>query len=334
MTNYIIKRLLLLIPVLLGVSFLAFILIHLIPGDPAQVMLGERATPQALAQLRQSLGLNDPLYVQYLRFLGHILQGNFGRSIMTQNPVLDDLASHFPATLELTIAAMFIAVVFGISAGTIAAVKQYSIFDNVSMVGALVGVSMPIFWLGLLLIWIFAQVLGWLPPSSRLSVATSLHSITNLNVLDALLTGNFPALVDALKHLVLPSLALATIPLSIIARMTRSSMLEVMNQDYIRTARAKGLTENVVIFKHALKNAFLPVLTVMGLQFGTLLGGAVMTETIFSWPGIGRMLYIAIMARDFPVVQGGILFIALLFVLINLLVDILYKFFDPKIRYN
>lgn len=334
MTNYIIKRLLLLIPVLLGVSFLAFIMIHLIPGDPAQVMLGERATPQALAQLRQSLGLNDPLYVQYLRFLGHILQGNFGRSIMTQNPVLDDLASHFPATLELTIAAMFIAVVFGITAGTIAAVKQYSIFDNVSMVGALVGVSMPIFWLGLLLIWIFAQVLGWLPPSSRLSVATNLHSITNLNVLDALLTGNFPALADALKHLVLPSLALATIPLSIIARMTRSSMLEVMNQDYIRTARAKGLTENVVIFKHALKNAFLPVLTVMGLQFGSLLGGAVMTETIFSWPGIGRMLYIAIMARDFPVVQGGILFIALLFVLINLLVDVLYKFFDPKIRYN
>jgi len=334
MLNYIVKRLLLLIPVLLGVSFLAFILIHLVPGDPAQVMLGERATPQALAQLRQNLGLNDPLYVQYLRFLGHILQGNFGRSIQTQDPVLDDLATHFPATLELTIAAMFIAVVFGITAGTIAAVRQYSIFDNVSMVGALVGVSMPIFWLGLLLIWIFAQVLGWLPPSSRLSVTTDLHAITGLYVLDALLTGNFPALVDALKHLLLPSLALATIPLSIIARMTRSSMLEVLHQDYIRTARAKGLTENVVIFKHALKNAFLPVLTVMGLQFGSLLGGAVMTETIFSWPGIGRLMYNAILARDFPVVQGGILFIALLFVLINLLVDVLYKFFDPKIRFS
>jgi len=333
MWQYLVKRLLFLIPVLLGVSFLAFILIHLIPGDPAQVILGPRATAQSLADLRSSLGLDQPLYVQYLRFLGNALRGDLGRSIINRDPVLDELLSRFPATIELSVFAMIIAIVVGVGAGTVAAVKQYSVFDNTVMVGALVGVSMPIFWLGLMLIWVFAVVLGWLPPAFRMSTDIQLQPVTHLYLLDSLLTGNLPAFGDALKHILLPGLALSTIPMSIIARMTRSSLLEVLNQDYIRTARAKGLTEKLVIFKHALKNAFLPVLTVMGLQFGALLSGAVLTETIFSWPGVGRLMYDAILARDFPVVQGGVMVIALLFVFINLVVDLLYKYFDPKIRY-
>ncbi|KNZ69033.1 binding-protein-dependent transport system inner membrane protein [Thermincola ferriacetica] len=332
MGKYIVKRLIGLIPVVIGVSICAFLLIHLIPGDPARAILGERATEETMNALREQLGLNDPLYVQYARFMGNVLQGDFGRSVITNNPVIEEFAQRFPATLELSLAAMIIAVIVGVLAGVISAVKQYSIFDNLSMVGALLGVSLPIFWLGLMMQWLFAFKLGLLDASARLSVDTHLQTITNLYLLDAILTGNWPAFVDAFKHILMPSLALATIPMAIIARMTRSSMLEVLKQDYIRTARAKGLKEKVVIFKHALKNAFLPVLTVMGLQFGSLLGGAVLTETIFSWPGVGRLMYEAIMQRDFPVVQNGILIIALIFVLINLLVDILYSYVDPRIR--
>lgn len=332
MGKYIVKRLIGLIPVVIGVSICAFLLIHLIPGDPARAILGERATEETMNALREQLGLNDPLYVQYARFMGNVLQGDFGRSVITNNPVIEEFAQRFPATLELSLAAMTIAVIVGVLAGVISAVKQYSIFDNLSMVGALLGVSLPIFWLGLMMQWLFAFKLGLLDASARLSVDTHLQTITNLYLLDAILTGNWPAFVDAFKHILMPSLALATIPMAIIARMTRSSMLEVLKQDYIRTARAKGLKEKVVIFKHALKNAFLPVLTVMGLQFGSLLGGAVLTETIFSWPGVGRLMYEAIMQRDFPVVQNGILIIALIFVLINLMVDILYSYVDPRIR--
>ncbi|ADG81669.1 ABC transporter permease [Thermincola potens] len=332
MGKYIVKRLIGLIPVVIGVSICAFLLIHLIPGDPARAILGERATEETMNALREQLGLNDPLYVQYARFMGNVLQGDFGRSVITNNPVIEEFAQRFPATLELSLAAMIIAVIVGVLAGVISAVKQYSIFDNLSMVGALLGVSLPIFWLGLMMQWLFAFKLGLLDASARLSVDTHLQTITNLYLLDAILTGNWPAFVDAFKHILMPSLALATIPMAIIARMTRSSMLEVLKQDYIRTARAKGLKEKVVIFKHALKNAFLPVLTVMGLQFGSLLGGAVLTETIFSWPGVGRLMYEAIMQRDFPVVQNGILIIALIFVLINLMVDILYSYVDPRIR--
>ncbi|GAB4270308.1 ABC transporter permease [Thermincola ferriacetica] len=332
MGKYIVKRLIGLIPVVIGVSICAFLLIHLIPGDPARAILGERATEETMNALREQLGLNDPLYVQYARFMGNVLQGDFGRSVITNNPVIEEFAQRFPATLELSLAAMIIAVIVGVLAGVISAVKQYSIFDNLSMVGALLGVSLPIFWLGLMMQWLFAFKLGLLDASARLSVDTHLQTITNLYLLDAILTGNWPAFVDAFKHILMPSLALATIPMAIIARMTRSSMLEVLKQDYIRTARAKGLKEKVVIFKHALKNAFLPVLTVMGLQFGSLLGGAVLTETIFSWPGVGRLMYEAIMQRDFPVVQNGILIIALIFVLINLIVDILYSYVDPRIR--
>ncbi|KJS21956.1 MAG: peptide ABC transporter permease [Clostridiaceae bacterium BRH_c20a] len=332
MVNYILKRLLMLIPVLIGVSLLAFSIIHMIPGDPARIILGERANEASILALQEKLGLNEPLYIQFLNFLKNILSGDLGTSIITNEKVTYELLISFAATLELTIVAMIIAVVVGIAAGTIAAVKQYSIFDNLSMVGALVGVSMPIFWLGLLMIWAFAYKLGWFPPSGRLDVAINVPRITHLLLFDSLLAGNLNAFKNILWHLFMPSFALATIPMAIIARMTRSSMLEVMRQDYIRTARAKGLPENIVVFKHAIKNAFLPVITVIGLQFGILLGGAVMTETVFSYPGLGRRLYLAIMARDYPVVQGGILLISFCFVLVNLLVDLTYNYIDPRIK--
>ncbi|MFZ5942590.1 MAG: ABC transporter permease [Bacillota bacterium] len=332
MLNYILKRLLMLIPVLLGVSLLAFSIIHLIPGDPARIILGERANEASILALQEKLGLNQPLYIQFWNFLKNVLTGDLGTSIITNEKVSYELLTAFAATMELTIAAMIIAVVVGIAAGTIAAVKQYSIFDNLSMVGALVGVSMPIFWLGLLMIWAFAYKLALFPPSGRLDVALNVPRITHMLLVDSLLDGNITAFKNTLWHLAMPSLALATIPMAIIARMTRSSMLEVMRQDYIRTARAKGLPEIVVVFKHAIKNAFLPVITVIGLQFGLLLGGAVMTETVFSFPGLGRRLYMAIMARDYPVVQGGILLISFCFVLVNLLVDLTYSLIDPRIK--
>lgn len=321
-----------LIPVLLGVSLLAFSIIHLIPGDPARVILGERATEAAILALQEKLGLNQPLYIQYFNFLQNVAKGDLGRSILTNEQVTHELLIAFAATVELSVVAMIIAVIVGITAGTIAAVKQYSIFDNVSMVGALIGVSMPIFWLGLIMIWAFAYKLGWFPPSGRLEVTLEVPRVTHFLLVDTLLAGNFVAFKNTLWHLTMPSLALATIPMAIIARMTRSSMLEVMRQDYIRTARAKGLSEKLIVFKHAIKNAFLPVITVIGLQVGLLLGGAVMTETVFSYPGLGRRLYMAIMARDYPVVQGGILLIAVCFVLVNLLVDLTYTYIDPRVK--
>ncbi|WP_366922835.1 ABC transporter permease [Metallumcola ferriviriculae] len=334
MIKYIIRRLVMIIPVLVGVSILAFLLIHLIPGNPAVAMLGERATPEQIAHLEEALGLNDPIYVQYGRFMGRILHGDFGRSIHSNSSVLWEMGVRFPATIELTMAAMFVAVVVGMGAGIISAVKPNSIFDHISMGTALVGVSMPIFWLGLMMIYLFGVQLKILPPSGRLDVAITLERVTNFYVLDAIITGNWVAFKDALLHLVMPAVALGTIPMAMIARMTRSSMLEVMRQDYIRTARAKGLAEKIIILRHALKNAFLPVLTVIGLQFGYLLGGAVMTEWIFSWPGIGRWIFLAIGARDFPIVQGGILLIATVFVIVNLLVDVLYTLVDPRIRFD
>lgn len=321
-----------LVPVLLGVSLLAFSIIHLIPGDPARVILGERATEAAILALQEKLGLNEPLYVQFFTFMKNIFQGDLGTSLITNEEVTTELLIAFAGTIELTVVAMTIAIVIGIATGTLSAVKQYSVFDNVSMIGALVGVSMPIFWLGLLMIWAFAYKLGIFPASGRIAATLSVERITNLLLVDSLLTGNFQAFKNILWHMTMPSFALATIPMAIIARMTRSSMLEVMKQDYIRTARAKGLAEKVVIFKHAIKNAFLPVITVIGLQFGLLLGGAVMTETVFSYPGLGRRLYLAIMARDYPVVQGGILLVALCFVIVNLLVDLTYTYIDPRIK--
>lgn len=334
MINYIIKRLLALIPILIGVAVIVFLIVHLIPGDPAQTMLGERATDQALERLREQMGLNDPLPVQFWRYIKDLLRGDLGRSIMSNNPVSAELAQRFPATLELSLFAILFAVFVGVPAGIFASIKQNSWFDNLSMLIALMGVSMPIFWLGLMFIWFFAVELGWFPPSSRIGIGLNFSPITNLYVLDSILQLNFTALKDILHHLVLPAVALGTIPMAIIARMTRSSMLEVLRKDYIRTAYAKGLKKKIVIFKHALKNSMVPIITVVGLQFGVLLGGAVMTETIFSWPGLGKYLVDAIYARDFPIVQGGILFFAAVFVIVNLFVDLSYALVDPRIQYE
>lgn len=334
MVSYITKRLLALIPVIIGVALVVFLIIHLIPGDPAQTMLGERATVESIERLRESMGLNQPLYIQFMNFFRDLLRGDLGRSVMSNNPVMAEISIRFPATLELSFCAMIFAVVVGVPAGIFAATHQNSLFDNFSMLVALIGVSMPIFWLGLMLIWLFAVILGWLPPSSRLSVGIEMEYITNILIIDSILQLNWAAFKDVLSHLILPAIALGTIPMAIVARMTRSSMLEVLKKDYIRTAYAKGVQGRIVVYKHALKNAFIPIITVVGLQFGVLLGGAVLTETIFSWPGLGKYLVDAIYARDFPVVQGGILFFAITFVFVNLLVDISYAAIDPRIEYN
>lgn len=336
MGRYIFRRLLNLIPVLLGISLLVFLFLHLIPGDPAVVLLGDRATPEQVEVLRERLGLNRPLPIQYLEFLGSLLRLDFGRSIFTGFPIIEEIKIRWPATFELSVAAMAIALIVGIPAGVIAAVKRNSIIDNLTMSGSLLGVSMPVYWLGLLLVYLFAVNLKWLPPSGRLGtdIGFDFEPITGFYVLDTLLQGDLALFQDALAHLVLPAVTLSTIPLAIVARITRSTMLEVLGQDYIRTARAKGVLERWVIFKHALKNAMLPVVTIIGLEFGTLLGGAILTETIFAWPGIGKWIYEGILARDYPVVQGGVIFVATAFVLINLLVDISYAFLDPRIQHK
>lgn len=336
MARYIIRRILNLIPVLLGITLLVFTFLHLIPGDPAVVMSGERATPEQINALREQLGLNQPLPLQYLIFLWNLIRFNFGTSIISGVTIAEEIKVRWPATFELSVAAMLVAIIIAIPAGVLAAVRKNSLLDNLTMSGSLLGVSLPVYWLGLLLIYLFAVNLNWLPPSGRLSIDAGFNfkPITGFYILDALLQGNFKALQDVLAHLILPAITLGTIPLAIIARITRSAMLEVLSQDYIRTARAKGLLEIWVIFKHALKNALLPVITIIGLQFGTLLGGAILTETIFSWPGIGSWIYEGILARDYPVVQGGVVFVAVTFVLINLLVDLSYAFLDPRIQYQ
>ena len=336
MGRYILRRLLQLVPVLLGISLLVFAFLHLIPGDPAVTMLGDRATPAALEVLRERMGLNEPLPLQYLTFLGNLLKFDLGTSIFTGVPILEEIRTKWPATFELSIVAMLIALVIGIPAGVMAAVRKNSLVDNLMMSGSLLGVSMPVYWLGLLLVYLFAVNLQWLPPSGRIgiNVGYDFEPITGFFIFDALIQGNFQALSDVLSHLLLPAITLSTIPLAIIARITRSAMLEVLSQDYIRTARSKGLKEFLVIGKHALKNAMLPVVTIVGLEFGTLLGGAILTETIFSWPGIGSWIYGGILQRDYPIVQGGVVFVAFVFVLINLLVDISYAFLDPRIQYK
>jgi peptide/nickel transport system permease protein len=334
MVQYITRRTLMLLYVLLGVSLTIFLLMRLIPGDPALVMLGERATAERIVEVRRGLGLDQPLAVQYLIYLKHILTGNWGRSLHTNTRVAEELFARFPATIELSLAAMCLAGFIGVLAGIMSATRQYSLLDSGFMFLSLAGVSMPIFWLGLMMIWTFALLLGWFPPSGRLDVRIFLDSITGFYLLDSLLTRHWEAFWDALWHLALPSLTLATVPLAIIARMTRSSLLEVLQTDFVRTARAKGLGERLVIGHHALRNALIPILTIGGLQFGLLLGGAILTETIFSWPGLGRLLYNAVLARDYPVVQGGTLLIAATFSVINLVVDILYMLANPKIRYG
>lgn len=334
MLSYTVRRLLMLIPVLFGMSLIVFFMIRLIPGDPAAAILGEKASPAAKAALTEQLGLDQPWYTQYVSYMGDLFKGDLGESLRTKAPISEEIFPFLAATFELALIAMIIAVVIGVNAGIISAWFQNSWFDYIAMILALIGVSMPIFWLGLMEQWIFALELDWLPSLGREDIRNPIEPITNLFLLDTLIQGDFEKFGIAFKHLILPSIALATIPMAIIARMTRSSMLEVMRSDYIRTARAKGQKMFWVVYKHSLKNAFIPVLTTIGLQMGLLLGGAILTETIFSWPGIGRYIYEAIQFRDYPVVQSGVLLIATIFVLINLVVDLLYSVFDPRIKYQ
>jgi len=332
--RYAIRRGLTIVPVLLGVSLLVFSFIHLIPGDPALTMLGERATPEKVAEVRARLGLDRPIWQQYVLYIGKALRGDLGVSIIRGDPVASDLLRRFPATVELATAAIVVAIALGIPIGVASAVWRNSLLDSLARLGALTGVSMPIFWLGLVLAWFFGVQLRILPTGFRLSSGTAFVPWTNFVILDALLQGDGPALADAVRHLILPALALATIPLAVIARMTRASMLEVLSREYIRTAEAKGLSRRVVILRHALRNALLPVLTVVGLQVGRLLAGAILTETIFSWPGIGLWVYESIESRDYAIVQGVSLFIAVIVVGVNLLTDLLYAAVDPRIKYE
>lgn len=334
MTAYTIRRLLMLIPVLFGMSIIVFSIVRFIPGDPALTILGTKASPESIAHLRESLGLNQPFFVQYVNYLKDIVTGDLGTSIRTNTPINEEIWTALAATAELTIVAMIFAVVIGLNAGIFSAWFRNTWFDYVVMVIALIGISMPIFWLGLMLQWKFAVDLGWLPTNGREDIRNPIHAITHFLLIDTLIQGNFSQFMAAFKHLLLPAVALGTIPMAMIARMTRSSMLDVMGSDYIRTARAKGQKMFWVVYRHALKNAFIPILTVIGVQSGLLLGGAILTETIFGWPGIGRYIYDAIQARDYPVIQSGILVIATIFVLINLIVDLLYAVFDPRIKYR
>jgi peptide/nickel transport system permease protein len=321
------------IPVLLGVSIVVFFMVRAIPGDPAQIMLGQQATQEQVQQIRENMGLDKPIFVQYGLFLKDALRGDLGDSIVTGRPVTTELLTRLPATLELTAFAMLIAILVGIPVGVISAVRQYSLLDKSTSVLALTGISMPIFWLAMILVVIFGVNLELLPFPGRLDPTTGITAITGFVLVDSLLTLNFAGFWDGLLHLIMPALALATIPMAVIMRMTRSSMLEVMNEDYVRTARAKGVVPWRVVFKHALRNAMLPTITVIGLQAGLLMGGAIITETIFSWPGIGLYAYNSISARDYASVQGVVLYGALLFVLVNLLVDVLYAVLDPRVRY-
>jgi peptide/nickel transport system permease protein len=334
MFAYTIRRFLTLIPVLLGMTLIVFSMIRAIPGNPAQVILGQLATAEAIESLTKELGLDKPWHIQYFSYLGDLLRGDLGNSLRTRVPITEEIWPYLAATIELSLAAMLIAIIIGVNAGIISAWLQNSWFDYSAMVLALVGVSVPIFWLGLMEQWIFSINLGWLPTAGRESVINPVDPITHLFVIDTLIQGETEKFVTVIKHLVLPSVALATIPMAIIARITRSSMLEVMRSDYIRTARAKGMKMFWVVYKHSLKNAIIPVLTIIGLQTGLLLGGAILTETIFSWPGIGRYIYEAIGFRDYPVIQSGILIVAAIFVMINLIVDLLYAFIDPRIKYS
>lgn len=332
--NYIIRRLLQLIPVLIGMTIIVFGIIHAIPGDPAEIILGEKASVESVKALRNELGLNEPAYVQYYEYMKKLVSGDLGKSIRTREAISKEIFPYMAATLELTLVSMLFAVFLGINVGIFSALKQNSWFDYAGMLVALVGVSMPVFWLGLMEQWAFALKLQWLPSIGRMDVRDPIEAVTNIYMIDALLAGSWDQFWTVLKHLILPGIALGTIPMAIIARMTRSAMLEVLRSDFIRTARAKGLSQFFIIYNHAFRNAFIPVLTVIGLQTGHLLGGAVLTETIFAWPGVGRYIFDAISSRDYPVIQSGILVIALIFVLINLVVDLLYAAIDPRISYK
>ena len=306
MLQYLIKRLLSTIPVLIGISLLLFFMLRMLPGDPAQVLAGQMASQEDIELIRHQLGLDRPIHVQYAFFLGRLARFDLGRSARTQNPVTEEIWARLPNTMLLAVVAITLACLFGIPAGIISAVRPYTWIDYVVTSTALFGISMPVFWLGLMLVVVFSIILQWLPAGG---------------------TGTW-------RHVILPSFTLAAFVVAFIARMTRSSMIEVLSQDYTTTARSKGLKEQVVVIKHALKNALIPIITVIGLQFGMLLGGALLTETVFAWPGLGRLIVDSILARDYPVIQGAILVFGLLYILVNLMVDLLYAYVDPRIRYD
>ena len=332
MLRFIVRRLLLLVPILLGLSILVFLWIRILPGGPAQALLGERGTDEQEAQIERQYGLDEPIHVQYWKYVQTVAHGDFGDSIATRRPVVEELKQRFPATIELALAAMFFSIALGIPLGFLAAKKYGTPFDHASLVISLLGISIPIFFLAIILKYVFAVKLGWLPTVGRISVLIDLEHPTNFYVLDAMIAGDLEALWDALMHLVLPAIALGSIPLAIIARITRASVLDVQNEDYVRTARAKGLASGIVDRRHVFRNALLPVVTIIGLQTGLLLSGAILTETVFAIPGMGTWLADAIENRDYPVLQGGILFVAVVFVLVNLLVDVSYAFIDPRVR--
>lgn len=332
MGRYVARRLLALIPTLFGVSFIVFMFLRLIPGDPATAILRENATAEQVDALNQRLGLGRPLHEQYALYMSRVIRLDLGEGYFTRIPVADELGRKFPATAELALAAMAIATVLGLALGILAATHRGSLFDYGTMTLGLVGVSMPIFWLGLMLIYLFAVNLHWLPPSTRGEPPETIR--TGLYTIDHLLAGDLGGWLTALRHLALPAFVLATVPLAVIARQTRSAMLEVLGQDFVRTAWSKGLRERVVVSRHVLKNALLPVVTIVGLQVGALLSGAVLTETVFSWPGMGTYVLEAINQRDYPVVQSIVLIFALIFVIVNLLVDLSYAWLDPRIKYR
>jgi peptide/nickel transport system permease protein len=332
--RYTVQRLIETIPVLIGVSVVVFLFLRLIPGDPALTLLGERATEANLARVREQLGIDQPIYVQYWRYVKGLAQFDIGRSIRSNRPIAEEARGRFPATVELATTALVIASAVGVTGGIVAGVGRGTVADHVARILSLGGVSIPIFWLGLVLIWVFAVQLGWLPADGRLSASTKYVPRSGFVVIDGLLSGRYDLVRDALWHLILPAVALSTVPMAVIMRMTRSAMLEVLRADYIRTARAKGLRERTITVRHAFKNAALPVVTTIGLQVGFLLSGAILTETIFSWPGIGRWVFDSILLRDYPVVQGMTLIVATIFVTVNLFIDLVYAALDPRISYR
>ena len=356
MIRFIIRRLVLLLPVAIGILLVTFMIVRLIPGDPCKAMLGERATQEKCDAFMERYGLNENYFVQFYKYIGNMAQGDFGESIRFSRPVTDVIAERLPLTIELTLFAMIFSTTIGIFLGIISALKPNSLIDTATMIVANIGVSMPVFWLGLMLAYFFALVLKdtpfFIPPSGRLSASIVLQPLTsvwgledltgfrkffiyflsNSAIINSIVTGNWTQLKDALWHLILPSVAVGTIPLAIIARMTRSTLVEVMAQDYVRTARAKGAKEKRVVSYHAMRNVMIPIITIIGIEVGSLLSGAVLTETVFALPGVGTMLVQSILARDYPVVQGFTLVIAIIFVVVNLLVDISYAYLDPRVR--
>lgn len=333
---FILKRLMHALPTLFGVSVIAFLLIRLIPGDPVLLMVGERgASPEVVAEIRANLGLDKPLWQQYVQFVGNAFRGDLGTSVFSRRPVWSEFADRFPATVELSLVALIWSVLIGIPLGVVAAVKRRRWPDHALMSASLVGYSMPIFWWGLMLILFFSVRLGWTPVSGRFSAAFDVEPFTGFALIDVWVRGlGWAGFRDALAHMILPALVLGTIPVAAIARMTRSSLLEVLREDYVRTAKAKGLSFYQIVFKHALSNALIPVVTVIGLMLGTLLTGAVLTETLFSWPGVGRWLVSSVLARDYPVLQGGVLLLAMIIVFVNTFVDVIYMWLNPRLRGN